>query len=142
MDAPKLDELALRRPTFLGGIPVTLADGQDWMIPVPDVQLTRLIRDRTAESGYRFTYGFGGQEDAEFGKLRDAFSSDKGSLAAEMAMYDHVLSLNYNLTDEQISTLLSFTVNGQSLDPIRDAILTVLAGGGSPKTSTGGSDLL
>jgi hypothetical protein len=136
----QLDEQALRKPTFLGGVPVTLADGQDWMIPVPDI---RMIRDRQTEDGVGFSYGFNGQDDLEFTRLFRTWQKENGyaSVVAELAMYDYVLGLNYALDDDAIRQILNFRA-GKAEDPRRGEILAVLTGQASPKAPTGGSEFL
>lgn len=142
MEAPKLDELALRRPTFLGGVPVTLADGQDWTIPVPEM---RLRLDRTAPEGLQFCFGFGGEVDPEFSRLRREYEDAEGleSLRIEMRLMDLSLSKNYELSDDAAATLLDFAVGKGIMDEAREAVLNVLWGiDVEKKHSSGGSDLL
>jgi hypothetical protein len=135
-----LNEQELRRPDFLGGRPVTLADGQEWTIPVPEIRLTR---DRNTAEGFRLTFGFDGKPDEEFTRLQRQYDDNAGGarLAAEMALFDYALGLNYELTDEQASAILSFSVGSGVNDPSREAIHEAIAGANVPKPSSDGSIL-
>ena len=136
-----LNELELRRPTFLGGRPVTLADGQEWTVPVPEIRLTR---DRSSSDGFRLTFGFGGVADEAFTDLQRQYDEATGTarLKAEMGMFDYALSLNYDLADDDAATLLSFPVGAGSTDTTREAIHEALSGANVPKPTSDGSTLL
>jgi hypothetical protein len=85
-------EVELRRPEFLGGIPVHLADGGEWAFPGPrelvhdgavsDPRLARLL-----------VAVFGAEDEAERGGI-------------ELALAIHLLALNYRLGPEDYDLLL------------------------------------
>lgn len=86
-----LNEFALRRPDFRGGLPILLADDRPWALPGPretvpggtaDERTTRLVR-WVAEA-----------------------QSQADQLLGEMALAIHLLALNYNLGPNDYRQLL------------------------------------
>lgn len=134
----RLDEQALRRPTFEDGTAVALADGQDWTLPRPRV---RFVPDGSEMGfGVRLALDDGGKFQALMTAL-DSASNDPAYIRAELAVGRHLLLANYDLTPEQVADLLQFSY-GENADPvgaaIRDAVMGVAYGNG-PKPSEPGT---
>jgi hypothetical protein len=141
----RLDEQALRRPGFLGGRPVTLADGQEWYVPVPEIFL---CVSKVSTDGFGFDFAFGGVPDAVFTQLIREFEIAEGleSIRAEMRMIAYAFDLNYSLDDEQAAQILRFPVGPGVESPARTAIRAALTGTEDPNSGklsgTGSSELL
>lgn len=117
----QLDESALRRPDFKGGHPVTLKDGSAWMFPIPR---NTFVPDATCEDGARAVCSLG----EPYLALVDALRSDQIAelpdlkvASRELALWSHMLRLNYTISDEQLPLLLEVAY-GDDSDPILLAI--------------------
>jgi hypothetical protein len=141
----KLCEKERRRPDFVPGAPVTLADGQVWELRRPVI---RFIPDDNHASGFQVRLSLGA--DNRFGELiaqRDAAFGGEGTaeitaiVGIELALARLMLLANYDLTAEQVGTLLQFGYDEEA-DPegaaLRDAVLDVAFGRG-PKPPPGGT---
>lgn len=137
-----LDEQALRRPTWRGDVPVTLADGQVWRLAKPRV---RFFPRRDAGGEFKVAVRL---VDADYmAKIERYFTTSADDsdvdafLAAQFDLWAAVLLLNYDLDDEAVGRLLSF-----GFDPADEAeaetrrILTEVAQGQGPKASPAGSE--
>jgi hypothetical protein len=144
--AVKLDERALRRPDFVPGASVTLADGGEWQLRKPVI---RFVPDDGHESGFQVRLTLAGEcryddlmrrRDAAFGEAGTANLADLAGV--ELAIGRLLLLANYDLTPEQVATLLQFGYDEES-DPegtaVRDAVIDVALGRGKkPPPDTAG----
>ncbi|WP_169979043.1 hypothetical protein [Tautonia rosea] len=101
-----LDEKSLRRPDFMEGIALRLADGGFWTVPMPPQGLSTskpltAARGRTLES-------FGPRYLALLNAVRDA-EDDTEVLRFELALAICLLRQNYQLDPSTLASLLSFT---------------------------------
>lgn len=141
MSSPKLDEQALRRPEFAGGVAVTLADGQEWSLPRPRV---RFVPDESDLGfGVRLAMDDGGAYQSLVTAVYAA-ENDPAYIRAELALARHLLLANYDLAPDQIASLLQFSY-GDDADAtgaaIREAVMGVAFGRtDGPKASAGGSE--
>jgi len=135
-----IDEKTRRRPDFLDGVPVRLADGQEWVLPKP--------KARFAFSGDGFSVQLScgpvaTDEDDVFGSLFTTYQSvigrsdttDMELIAVEMRFSAAILRRNYRLTDEELGRLLVFSYDPED-EPyysMRAAILAVATGRNAPK---------
>lgn len=140
----KLDEQALRRPDFVPGAPVVLADGQTYYLRRPVV---RFVPDDTHESGFEVRLTLAGEDEfAALMKKREAafesseFVSVSEVAGAELRVGRMILLANYDLTPDQVASLLQFGYDAEA-DPegseIRDAVMDVATGRGKkPEAGT------
>ena len=141
----KLDEARLRRADFVPGSAVVLADGQEWQLRRPVV---RFLPDDSTGSGFQSCLILGDDRD-EFHalvKARDALFGGGATApilklaGPELKIGRAMLAANYDLTADQVRTLLQFAYDAEQ-DPvgagIRDAVMEVAEGLG-PKPGAGG----
>jgi hypothetical protein len=107
-----LDEKSLRRPDFLPGIPVLLADGQSWSLPpAPDRS-----DPGTAEGGPAAAAEGGApvlDDEATLTAILDA-EDEAERLRAELALAIALLARNYHLTPADYQEILG----GDSGSPV------------------------
>ena len=101
-----LDEKSLRRPDFVEGIALRLADGGFWTVPMPPQGLSTskplpVARARMLES-------FGSRYLALLDAVRDA-EDDTEVLRFELALAICLLRQNYQLDPSTLASLLSFS---------------------------------
>lgn len=135
MPRVKLDEQALRRPGFVPGAGVFLADGQCWEFRKPVMRFVPTDNP----TGYTVT----GQildDDGEFNAMYEAHNETPGWLTL-FRMASYLLQLNYDLTTAQIATLVQLPTGAEGEDPqaeqIMEDILAVCRGDG-PKPEAAG----
>ena len=95
--APALDEKALRRPEFSGGVPIRLFDGQEWTFPTPIVEAFVPRRDANGKTRQALSFDWG----AEYDDLIEMFVSAEYVRDEAVALYDLAFDLlrrNYNVT--------------------------------------------
>lgn len=136
-----------RRPDFVPGSPVQLADGQIWQLRRP---LVRFVPDDSNDSGFQVRLTLAGTDQypaliKEFESFNDGGDRaiSQGDIAkTELAIGRLLLTSNYNLTSDQIADLLQIGFDEED-DPegcaIRGAILRVAFGNG-PKLAAGGEE--
>lgn len=129
-------EAERRREEFAGGEPVRLADGQFWTVPRPRVRI-RPVRDEAGVMQLRGLFTFGDAYDAKF----QAFSAARTRSEEWTALLDLVFDLmkrNYDLTDDELTDLLSWDVDDPAADERMEQLGAIVAGQ-APKTSPGGT---
>jgi hypothetical protein len=129
------DEKALRKPAFdeTTSAPVVLADGQEWWLPKPWLEVRPVFRGGKAVD----TVGLmtaGGEFDALKNAVHDAENDGAIVAAANLAAY--MLTRNYDLADEQLSALLGWREGSTWL---RD-VMRHCAGVNGPKPGSAGGD--
>lgn len=135
-----LDEQSLRRPEFTEGYKVALGDGQEWTFPKALVRFVPVAApDGRLKLGQAAPYGADYQ--AELSTLLDGSDDTPEGrykeVVAIMQLAAKLLLRNYDLTLEQLQSLLYYDVDG-STRPMWDAIDKVIVGE-SPKPSAVGS---
>ena len=132
-----LDEESLRRPDFVDGEPVVLADGQTWYLRRPVVRFAPAEN----EAGFQVCLSLAG--DDGFGALTEAYervSEGTDLVRAELALGRAVLLANYDLTPAQFGLLLRFGYSED--DPegsrLRDDVMAVATGRGKGRSDAGG----
>src|SRR5262245_36529215 len=95
------DENALRRPDFLGGIPIRFADDQAWTLPEPPPGAPG--EKRFLDNGT----GLGPDYEAAVAAVLEA-EDEPERLRAELALTILLLGRNYNLAPEDFQALLTF----------------------------------
>jgi len=107
-----LDENALRRPDFLPGRPIRLADGQRWTFPLPPGEHCPGVGDGAAqeEVGTLFGYGYSATLAAVL-EAADEFER----LQAELALAIFLLGRNYDLSPVSFQEILCFEKSDPSL---------------------------
>jgi hypothetical protein len=94
------DERTARRPGFIEGVGVRLADGQEWFLPV---------RDRVVDDP---------EYDAQLAAISEA--EDRAEvLRAELALTIFLLTRNYDLSADQLNLLLSFRPDDPALTELQ-----------------------
>lgn len=108
IDRKTPDELTLRRPDFLGGVPLLLSDGQEWFFPRPPLRYRIHLHPETRMPLY-VPEPSADWIDAEYCTalegLGDLLGDDYFERLAGMAI--QLLSRNYNLPDEIIPEILT-----------------------------------
>ena len=98
-----LDELCLRRPDFLGGTPIRLADGQTWMFPVP-VRPNADPVDSLA--GAESAIALFGPDYLHTLRAVTEAQDEAERMMAELALAIELLARNYRLSPEMFRELL------------------------------------
>jgi len=134
---PRLDEVALRAPGFTPGVPIRLADGQEWSFPKPVVKLCPVLDDDGAVSiGGVPSFG------PDYDDLVEAWYASHSlgppdQIKAMFALGVDLLKRNYTLTPADLRRLLRFhgadAADQQTWEQIAD-----VATGKSPKPSPAG----
>jgi hypothetical protein len=125
-DPDRLDEQARRRPDFRGGVPVTLADGQEWYLPRP----RKLFVADDSEAGFRLRWDLGD----EYGRLFEAarsIATFEDMVRAEFALAKYLLRLNYDLDAAALGRLLVFDYADDpdpALERLRAELIEVTSG--------------
>jgi hypothetical protein len=142
----KLDEAALRRPDFVEGVRVVLADSQSWSLRTPVVWF---VPHDASPSGFRSCTLLGPGD--RFQDLLDARSAAMAKpeaaaaaeiIGAELALGRELLLANYRLTPDQVAQVLRFGYDADSNPEgrrIRDEVMDVVLGMG-PKPQPDGTD--
>lgn len=134
---PPLDEASSRRPDFLGGPAIRLADSQSWSFPRP----TSYFTPDDDGVGVRRRWNLGDEYGALFDRALEA-DDELAMVAGELALGSFLLRRNYDLTPAQAGSLLRFGY-GATADPeaadMRMAVMAVATGREpSPKASSDG----
>ena len=101
-----LDEIALRRPEWVEGVPLLLGDGQEWHVPAPvvaDDLVLSLGPDGKPQLRCGFAFG------AEYNALTDRYIEATSGVEEILALVEiayFLIRLNYNLTFEAAAPLL------------------------------------
>lgn len=120
------DEARSRRPDFLGGPAVRLADGQEWSFPKPMVRIRpRVEGGKVVAVAGSFT--FGGDYDRKIEAYHSAADGSEQSVAL-MGMAVDLLTRNYDLGDDDLADLFTFTVGDEAGDAMRREITEVVLG--------------
>ncbi len=143
-----MHEKDCRKPDFVGGIPVTLIDGQEWYFAEPRV------RFRPADTEIGFEEFLWNDDQGEFHNLavqhEELLRADASEMtdrtddwiSCEIKMARAMLERNYNLSLGQLQGILQVnydTKNDPDATGIRTAIIGILSGD-TPKHSAGGDE--
>lgn len=133
---PRLDENRLRRPEFLEGVPIPLADGQTWHFPRPTIDVVPEVRaDGAVKLASRPSFGPG------YDDLIDAFhqaSTPAEQLRALFTLAIDLLSRNYNLEPGHYPQLLRFRGGDRECETTWQQIVDVALGRGPKACPVGG----
>jgi hypothetical protein len=134
----RLDEEALRRPEFVRGVPIRLADGQDWQFPKPTIDLFPVVGQ-----GGQVAVGGAPTFDVQYDELVEAFFRARAlgpaeQLQALFALGVDLLARNYDLRPEDYRRLLRFHAGHEAYEAMWQGILDV-ALGAAPKASPVGA---
>jgi hypothetical protein len=128
---PRIEEKSRRKPDFLGGQGLLMADGQDWIFPKPRVRFA----PSDDSTGYTIVLDAGDGYQELINKYREVYdapsSSIESRLSAEMAIGVFLLRRNYELTTQEMSGILQYALD-EDTDPegyrIRDQVLDLAFG--------------
>jgi hypothetical protein len=122
-----LDEVALRKPEWVEGYPVTLADGQIWHIPRPKFRFKPKFVDGKVEIGGGATFGPDLEKETEvlYG-IVDAEPSEY--MRVKFAMAVRLLGANYNLTAHDFGELIVLEPGDQASDARWEELSAALMG--------------
>ena len=136
-----LDEQAKRRPEWTEGRPITLCDGQSWMLPVPVLGDYYFVREPDGTTSTRRGRTFG----AAYELLLDRYlEADSGSDQA-VALFDlafDLLGRNYTLTVDDCRSLLRIVPTGEPTREANEVMWEAIAEaalGRAPKATAVGS---
>lgn len=125
-----LAERLFRRADFRGGIPVAMADGGEWFLPCPRV---RFLPDHTP-MGVRIKSDL----TTDYDEALNAYHAVRTNsledvslhliMTSQLRLAEALLRVNYDLTLEQVQTLIQFTYKADEADPLRDAIIAIATG--------------
>jgi hypothetical protein len=129
-----------RKPNFdeRNSVPITLADGQLWYFPKPWLEIRPTFRGGKAIDSYSvLTHG------ADLDALVEAISDceDTGAqVIAAASLAAHLLGWQYNLTDEDLNTILAFRLHDPKSLEWMKAVFDVATGRSGPKVGRAGGD--
>jgi hypothetical protein len=142
-----LDEKALRRADFQGGIGLRLADGQTWFVPKPHpVLFPKFIRPELTEkqrfmgihpepevklcSGMVFGNAIGGEDSytVDLDAMQDDGLEPMELIRLRFEAIAAILQMNYDLTNEHLAKLLELRSNDPQSSERWLAICRCLAG--------------
>jgi hypothetical protein len=127
-----LNEVALRQPTFRGGIPLTLGDGQEWTIPKPVVRFGLSFDEGDDSPTFRRKdLGFGPDYMEVLQSFYDTEGVEQLNVAARMVC--RVLKVNYALDNEALATLLPYVPNDDANQAIWGELVAIATGNPNPK---------
>jgi hypothetical protein len=121
--APAIPEPSRRLPSFLGGKPIQLADGQAWAFPSPDS--VPGYRDAAHEMAREAARAFAGMADFSPGRDASGLSGDAVTATLDRALAPYriivraatlLLRANYDLSDAEIAGLLPFDYHAADRD--------------------------
>lgn len=136
-----LSESALRRPEWVEGEPITLADGQVWHFPRPVLGDFGFARDETGNTYLTRNWTWG----QEYTRLVDAYLASDG-VETRVALFDlayDLLSRNYAVAVDDCRTLLTVVVGDDDRARVNDAMWSTIAAvalGRAPKVTPVGSE--
>lgn len=138
-----IDEKSLRKPGFNeeNCVPVALADGQIFYFPRVWLELRpRFVQGRATEM--KMVSSAGSELDSHLKAVETAAEAGEGDWAMEAAsLAAFMLSKNYDLTDDVLSDILVFPINGPNAYELLRTIMDVARGRTDPKEpETSGSD--
>jgi hypothetical protein len=133
-----LNETEKRKPTFdqANSAPVKLADGQEWWLPKPWLQIHAAFQDGKAVSDWPvLTYG------PEIDELIKAVGECKDYLAilcgvASLGAY--MIQQNYELTDQDLDGLFAFRPGVPESWDWTKTVMETAIGSAGPKVLCGG----
>jgi hypothetical protein len=135
-DMDKLDEVALRRPDFLGGEPIEMADGQAWILPKPMMEFVpKFAADGTITAGVATSLG------PDFDRImedydeacrasinEDADYQGPRPMDVMMAIGVRLLQVNYDIDRDTLAGLLRWRPDDESSTDRWRAITNVARG--------------
>ena len=128
-DQPPLaeaDETLHRRPDFQGGRPVRLADGQFWYFPLPVMHLAP-VRLPSGQLGAEAATQFG----PDFDRLLDELAAAETAVQEAPALFGvaaDLLGRNYDLTGDQLRSLVQYRLHPDGPGPAMEEILRIATG--------------
>lgn len=132
-----LDEQALRRETFVPGVPVVLADGQEWSLRKPVVRFVPADN----EAGFERCLSLDGSD--TFEAVAAAYENAEAAgdvIRGELSLGKAVLLANYDLTPPQVASLLKFGYDDDDAEGqrLRKDVVGVATGLGKGRSDAGG----
>lgn len=101
-----IDEVGARRPDFVAGRRVAMADGQSWSLPCPEVSYVPKF-DEARGVGLEAESSFGPDFERKVEAVRSAIST-RDEAAAAFALAIDLLRRNYDLGPDQYRELLGY----------------------------------
>jgi hypothetical protein len=122
-----LDEKALRKPGFSEGYPVTMADGQAWVMPKPRIRFKPRVVDGRVEIGGGAT--FGPESDGDMEILFGAADVEPAErLRVKFAMAVRLLASNYDLKPDDFAELIVLEPGDEASDERWDQLNQAIMG--------------
>ncbi len=122
-----LDEKALRKPTFVEGVRLRLADGQDWIVPKPRFRFfPRFDTEGNVSIGSKLSFG----DDLDYILDEDGNENADPSegLKRRFSVMAKLLTCNYNLGPADLGKLLELNRFDPESAAVWDPIDRLLAG--------------
>lgn len=132
-----IHEMSRRRPTFDEGnsVAVTLADGQAWRVPKPDVEWRARFKDGVAAAVPYITYD--AMADGLLTAIGANAAEDQSSLIVLVATLGaHLLRRQYDLDDQDLDGLLAWRPSDPASMEWIPMIVSIAAGNHGVRTST------
>ena len=123
-----LDEKSLRKHEFSEGLKVTLADGQEWVLPRPRIRFKPQIKDGKVEIGGGPSFGpeFDDKLDILFG-VTEADPAERLRVKFEVVV--RLLATNYDLEPDDFGQLIVLEpgdpVSDERWDQLSNAIMGI-----------------
>ena len=133
-----LNEVEKRKPNFDGrnSVPVRFADGQEWAVPKPWLEIRPVFEDGRAIGNYPvLTYG------PDFDELLEAMADCddlRTELIAVASLSSRLLRWHYELTSADLEQLLRFRTPDESSDAWARAVIEIATGRSGPKVASAG----
>lgn len=118
-------------------VPVKMGDGVEWLLPKPWVEVHPVFENgKPVDRWLVFTYG--PELDALVKAISEAEDAGVRILAA-VGLGAHLLLRNYDLSDDELATVLVFRSGDPESEAMVRGILDVATGRTGPKPSRGGA---
>ena len=135
-----LDEAAKRKPNWSerDSVAVAFADGQEWRVPKPWLEIRPRFVDFVARTTYP-VYTCGPRLDALLDAIGDADAAfDR--LAATATLAAELLCFHYELDDDDLDELLAYRQGMPESMGWIGRVIEIATGQNGPKASSAGSD--
>jgi hypothetical protein len=135
-----LNEAEKRKPNFSerNSAAVVLADGQEWWIPKPWLEIRPVFRGGKADGAYP-AYGYGPDLNRMIERVAEAeLFTDQVAAVATLAA--SLLCWQYDLSDPDLDQLLAYRRNDPDSVEWTRLVIEIATGRSGPKVSSAGGD--
>jgi hypothetical protein len=133
-----IDELAKRKENFdeLNSVRVRLADGQEWAVPKPWLEIRPVFRDGRSVGNYA-TFSYGPELEGLVEAMADC-ESRSAQLVAVASLAAYLLGQQYDLVDGELDQLLAFRPDDPTSAEWVERVMEIATGNSGPKAGRAG----